>query len=87
MEYFCYKLSRTLTEKKLITDAHEISVQNAVMSGLEDVNSSQLYVALTRGRYHENLNVQVHNSLYQGKLFEDDRTFTKNVIIKELLNK
>ena len=60
--------------------AHEISMQGAVMSGLKDVNSSQLYVALTRGRYHENICVQVHNSLYQGKLFEDDQTYTKNVI-------
>ena len=67
-------------------NTHEISMQSAVMSGLADVNSSQLYVALTRGRY-ENLCVQVHNSLYQGKLFEEDRTFTKNAVIKELLNK
>ena len=45
------------------------------------------YVALTRGKYHENLCIQVHNSLDQGEpFFEDDRTFTKN-IIKELLNK
>ena len=68
--------------EELIMDAHEINMQSAVMSGLEDVNSSQLYVALTRGRYHENLCVQVHNSLYKGKLFEDDRTFRKNVVIK-----
>ena len=27
--------------EKLIMEAHEISAQNAVMSGLEDVNSSQ----------------------------------------------
>ena len=27
--------------EELITDVHEISVQSAVMSGLEDVNSSQ----------------------------------------------
>ena len=42
-------LLRTITNtdgEELITDAHEISVQSAVMSGLEDVNSSQLYVAL-----------------------------------------
>ena len=64
-------------EKEQIMDAHEISVQCAVLSGLEDVNSSQLYVAFTRGRYHENLCVQVHNSLCQGKLFWGDRTFTK----------
>ena len=57
------------------------------MFGLKDVNSSQLYVALIRGRYHENLCVQVHNSLYQGICFEDDQRFTKNVAIKELLNK
>ena len=29
--------------EELITDAHEISVQSAVMSGLEDVNSSQFF--------------------------------------------
>ena len=42
--------------EELITDAHE-SIQSAVMS---------------KRRYHENICVQVHNSLYQGKLFEDD---------------
>ena len=37
-------LLRTITNtdgETLITDAHEISMQRAVMSGLEDVNSSQ----------------------------------------------
>ena len=29
--------------EELITDAHEISVQSVVMSGLEDVNSSQVF--------------------------------------------
>ena len=29
--------------EELIMDAHEISVQSAVMSGLEDVNSSQFF--------------------------------------------
>ena len=29
--------------EELITDAHEISMQKAVMSGLEDVNSSQFF--------------------------------------------
>ena len=35
---------RTITNtdgEELITDGHEINVQSAVMSGLEDVNSSQ----------------------------------------------
>ena len=39
---FYYKLSQTLMEE-LIMDAHEISMQSAVMSGLEDVNSSQFF--------------------------------------------
>ena len=72
---FCYIMNTDKEEP--IMDAHEISMQGAVMSGLEDVNSCQLYVALTRGKYHENLCVQVHNSLYQGKLFGNDQTFTK----------
>ena len=29
--------------EELIMDAHEISMQSAVMSGLEDVNSSQFF--------------------------------------------
>ena len=29
--------------EELITDAHDISVQSAVMSSLEDVNSSQFF--------------------------------------------
>ena len=53
-------------------DAHEISMQSAVMS---------------RGKYNENLCVHVHNSLYERELFEDDWTSTKNVILKKLLNK
>ena len=39
-------LLRTITNtdgKEVITDAHEISMQSAVMSGLEDVNSSQFF--------------------------------------------
>ena len=66
--------------EELIMDTHEISMQSAVVSGLKNVNKSQSYVALTRGRSHENLFVQVDNSLYQGKLIEHDQTFTKNVI-------
>ena len=54
-------------------NTHEISMQSAVMSGLADVNSSQLYVALTRGRY-ENLCVQVYNPFYEEMLFKDDGT-------------
>lgn len=46
----------------------------------------QLYVALTRGRNHENLKVFVKNTLYQGAFFENTRTFSKNIVIKELLN-
>ena len=30
-------------EEELIMDAHEISMQSAVMSGLEDVNSFQFF--------------------------------------------
>ena len=45
-------------------------MNGAVMSGLEDVNSSQFFT-------RSNMN----------KLFEDDGTFTINVVIKELLNK
>ena len=86
-QWFPEEIERKIDGEKLITDAHEISVQSAVMSGLKYANSSQLNVALTRGRYHEHLCVQVHNSLYQGKLFEDDQAFTKNIDIKELLYK
>ena len=51
--------------EELITDSHEIRVQSAVMSGLEDVNLSHFFT-------RSNMN----------KLFENDRTFTKNVDIK-----
>ena len=49
-------------------DTHEISMQSAVMSGLED--SSQFFT-------RSNMNT----------LFEDNQTFTKNYVIKELVNK
>ena len=43
-QWFLKKISITNTdEEELITDANEISMQSAVMSGLEDVNSSQLW--------------------------------------------
>ena len=51
----------------------------------------QLYVALTRGRYHENIKVLVKDTLYQGDLlkkgdlFKNSRIFTKNIVIKEIL--
>jgi len=52
--------------EELIKNAHEKSVESAVISGLEDVNS-------TSTKY---MNIQ-----------NLDRTFTKNVVIKELLKK
>jgi ATP-dependent DNA helicase PIF1 len=47
----------------------------------------QLYVALTRGRNHKNLKVHIKETFNQGKLMGDQRIFTKNVVIKEILNK
>ena len=46
----------------------------------------QLYVALTRVRYHENLKVLINDNFYQGLFFENSRTFTKNIVIQELFN-
>ena len=48
----------------------------------------QLYVALTRVRNHENVKVWVKDDHYQGKMLQNGkiRTFTKNVVIQELLN-
>ena len=46
----------------------------------------QLYVALTRGRYHENLKVLVKNTDHQGDLLKNSIIFTRNIVIKEILN-
>ena len=74
--------------EKLIMDAHEISVQSAVMSGLEDVNSSQFLLSQiwtisvdTAWNYIRNTSAKSMN------IQNLDWTFTKNVVFKELLNK
>ena len=45
----------------------------------------QLYVALTRGRYHENLKVLVKNTDHQGDLLKNSIILTRNIVIKEIL--
>ena len=43
-EKFLFRNITNTDGEELITDAHKISVQSAVMSGLEDVNSSQFFL-------------------------------------------
>ena len=85
-------LLRTITKidgEKLITDVHEISVKRPVMSGLEDVNSSQFFTMSNmnnlRGQslklYKEHFHKVNEYSKFGSNLH------TKNVVIKELLNK
>ena len=45
----------------------------------------QLYVALSRTKYQEHLKLQISPHMKQGHLLQDDRIFTKNVVINELL--
>ena len=45
----------------------------------------QIYVALSRCRNQQNLKVFVKEDFLQGDLHKDGRIFTKNVVIKELL--
>ena len=84
-------LLRTITNtdgKELITDVHEISLQSAVLSGLEDVNSSQFFI-------RSNMNNLGGNrlKLYKKQLRKVNEyskfgsNFRKNVAIKALLNK
>ena len=47
----------------------------------------QWYVALTWGRYHENLKVLVKNTDHQGDLLKNSILFTRNTVINTLLKK
>ena len=83
---FCYELLQTLTERN--KNQHEISMQNAVMSWLEDVNSSQFF---TRSNMN---NLRGHSlKLYKEHFHKVDEyskfgsNLHKNVVSKELLNK
>lgn len=45
----------------------------------------QLYSALTRGRQQSHIKVFVKDSFYQGKLHKNEETFTRNIVIEQLL--
>ena len=47
----------------------------------------QLYVAFTRAKNHKNRSVYIKEGFSQGKLLGGEETYTKNVVIKEILNK
>ena len=84
-------LLRTITNtngEELITDAHEISVQSAVMFGLGDVNLTQFF---TRSNMN---NLRGHSlKLYNGHFCKVNEysifgsNFHTKIVIKELLNK
>lgn len=46
----------------------------------------QLYVAMSRCRNADNLKIKITESLLQGKIFKDNRSFTKNIVYKEVIN-
>ena len=84
-------LLQTITNtdgEKLITDAHEIGVQTAVMSGLKDVNSSLFFSrsAINNLREHS-LKLYKEHFCKVNEYSKFGSNFHKNVVIKELLNK
>ena len=74
--------------EELIMDAHEISVQSAVMSGLEDVNSSQFFTwsNVNNPRGHS---LKLYKEHFR-KVEECSKfglNFHKNAVIKDLYKK
>lgn len=45
----------------------------------------QLYVAASRAKSYDGLKIFVEDTADQGRLYNDDRVFTKNIVYKELL--
>ena len=73
---------------ELIIDTHEISMQSVVMSGLEDVNSSQSFTRSNMNNLHaDSLKLYKEHFRKINKYSKIGSNFHKNVVINELLNK
>ena len=79
------EIARFNNEKESISHLDNYLITSVYILRKQYLPNEQIYVTLSRCRKQQNLKVFVKEDFLQVDLHKDGRIFTKNVVIKELL--